>query len=420
RAARGHGRTPGHRGRRQLPAAATVHGHGHPEPDRARGHVPAARGPARPLPAAPRPRLPGPRQRTRDPRARPRRGARRRRRRPRPGPRAAAHPAGPFRGSRRGAQVVHGPGGRGIHRAAGAGDAPPGALRRGARSLDRLRRQPARHHRAGPHGASPCLARGTRLRHAGGRAVDGAGHSATPPDSQLRGRGRGRRRRPLHRPVAGAGARPLMAAARALAGTAFTLADLLALRHAAKRLALGGRTAPTSWRAGARASRIRGRGMTFVESRPYDSGDDARLIDWRVTARTGRPHTKVFEEEKERAVFVVAQFSPSMYFGTRSAFKHVIAAELAAVVGWAAMAGGDLIGGLLASAGGPAELRPAAGRRALMTLFNALAALAAPPAGAVALLSETLSRAVRVVRTGAVVFVAGDFYDFDDDAADHL
>ena len=211
-----------------------------------------------------------------------------------------------------------------------------------------------------------------------------------------------------------------MAAARALAGTAFTLADLLALRHAAKRLALGGRTAPTSWRAGARASRIRGRGMTFVESRPYDSGDDARLIDWRVTARTGRPHTKVFEEEKERAVFVVAQFSPSMYFGTRSAFKHVIAAELAAVVGWAAMAGGDRIGGLLASAGGHAELRPAAGRRALMTLFNALAALAAPPAGAVAPLSETLSRAVRVARTGAVVFVAGDFYDFDDDAADHL
>lgn len=55
-----------------------------------------------------------------------------------------------------------------------------------------------------------------------------------------------------------------------------------------------------------------------------------------------------------------------------------------------------------------------------MTLFNALAALATPPAGAVAPLSETLSRAVRVVRTGAVVFVAGDFYDFDDDAADHL
>lgn len=211
-------------------------------------------------------------------------------------------------------------------------------------------------------------------------------------------------------------------AVEGLAGVSFGVADLVSLRQAAKRLRLAGRVTPVSWRAGMHVSRIRGRGMSFAESRPYQAGDDVRMIDWRVTARSGRPHTKVFEEERERPVIVIANFAPSMYFGTRVAFKHVIAAELAALVGWAAVAKGDRIGALLACGQAHLELRPAAGRRALMRLFHGLASLsAAPSAGfSAADLDETLQRALRVARPGSLVFLVGDFYDFDARAAEHV
>jgi uncharacterized protein (DUF58 family) len=207
-----------------------------------------------------------------------------------------------------------------------------------------------------------------------------------------------------------------------LTGTRYELSDLLRLRHVSRRLHLRARVNAVSWRSGMHLSRIRGRGMSFSESRPYQSGDDVRMIDWRVTARTGRAHTKVFEEEKERAVFVVAQFAPSMYFGTRVAFKHVVAAELAALVGWAALAGGDRVGALLASSLGHVERRPANGRRAVMSLLNALqsVSVATQPAPAPLRLADTLHRAVHVVRPGSLVFLISDFYDFDDASAAHL
>ena len=162
--------------------------------------------------------------------------------------------------------------------------------------------------------------------------------------------------------------------------------------------------------------------MSFSESRLYQQGDDVRMIDWRVTARTGRTHTKVFEEEKERPVMVVCAFSESMYFGTRVAFKHVVAAELSALVGWAALAGGDRIGALLASPGRHLELRPATGRRAVMRLLDALAGLSDAPGGrgSTMTLDAALFRASRVVRPGSLVFVVGDFYDFDEVSARHI
>lgn len=205
---------------------------------------------------------------------------------------------------------------------------------------------------------------------------------------------------------------------RGLAGAGFDLSDLVRLRGEAGRLRLAAHVTAVSSRIGAHASRIRGRGMSFAESRPYQPGDDVRLIDWRVTARSGRPHTKVFEEEKERAVYIVAQFSPSMYFGTRVAFKHVVAAELISLVAWAALAGGDRLGALLSSPRGHVERRPAAGRRTVMGLLGELATLASPPSGdAMPPLSETLGRVARVARPGSLVFVVGDLYDFDEAAA---
>ncbi len=206
-----------------------------------------------------------------------------------------------------------------------------------------------------------------------------------------------------------------------LAGAEYALADLLGLRHQAARLALSSRAPSRSQLSGAHRSRIRGRGMTYAESRPYQAGDDVRQIDWRVTARSGRPHTKLFEEERERPVFVVADFSPGMYFGTRHAFKHVVAAECCAVIGWAALASGDRIGALLTTPGGHIELRPSGGRRALMRLLHELDGVARPGGdGESTPLHDALERAQRVARPGSLVFVVSDFYGLDESAAGAL
>ena len=79
--------------------------------------------------------------------------------------------------------------------------------------------------------------------------------------------------------------------------------------------------------AGAYLAKTKGRGMEFDEARHYQAGDDIRAIDWRVTARTGKTHTKLYREEKERPVFVLTDLSSSMQFGTQFLFKSVQAAH---------------------------------------------------------------------------------------------
>jgi uncharacterized protein (DUF58 family) len=96
-------------------------------------------------------------------------------------------------------------------------------------------------------------------------------------------------------------------------------------------------------------SKIRGRGMDFAETRNYHPGDDIRLMDWRVTARTNKPHVKVFQVERERPVMVFYDAAPSMYFGTRGCLKTVLAAQLAALLAWCARAHGDRVGGVVSS-----------------------------------------------------------------------
>ena len=92
-------------------------------------------------------------------------------------------------------------------------------------------------------------------------------------------------------------------------------------------------------------------------------------MDWRVTARTGKPHTKVFREERNRPVFVWLDLRRPMLFATRGAFKAVRAAEIAALVAWSAVANGDRLGGLVFSETEHHELRPALGARAALRLL---------------------------------------------------
>ncbi len=197
-------------------------------------------------------------------------------------------------------------------------------------------------------------------------------------------------------------------------GTEVTLESLIALRLPAKALQLAKRRSAANALAGSHSSRFRGRGMDYAESRSYQSGDDIRNMDWRVTARTGQPHIKLYEEERERPVIVMLDLTPSMFFGTRGAFKSVQAARCAALIAWAAVSGGDRIGALLFN-GGHLELPPEGGKRGALRLFRHLVPATNPSHGLTTMphdngFNQALKRLRRIARPGSLVFIISDFY----------
>ena len=179
-----------------------------------------------------------------------------------------------------------------------------------------------------------------------------------------------------------------------------------------------------SLHAGNHLSKLRGRGMDFAEVRNYQAGDEIRHMEWRVTARTGRPHVKLYQEERERPVVILSDFNPSMYFGTRLAFKSVVAARLAALIAWTVVKQGDRVGGLLFSAERHDEFIPRSRQAGVLTL---LASLSQYTYGAMKKndslpkpLSEVLMRVRRVLRPGSILVLISDFYNLDKDCEQHL
>ena len=201
------------------------------------------------------------------------------------------------------------------------------------------------------------------------------------------------------------------AGSRGLTGATFSAADLAGLRARATGLSLDAHRPSRGERSSVRTSRIRGRGMEYSESRIYLPGDDVRNIDWRVTARTGHTHTKLFHEERERPVFFVVDLGGRMRFGTRRAFKSVVAAEAASLLAWAAVGSGDRAGGLVFAGGRTIESRVAGGRRGALGLIRALVGIGhderARDAGDG--IGDALVRTRRVVRPGTLVVVISDF-----------
>jgi uncharacterized protein (DUF58 family) len=184
-----------------------------------------------------------------------------------------------------------------------------------------------------------------------------------------------------------------------------TLAELVALRAAAF-----GRRPPRRGRhgtSGQALSPMRGRGMEYAESREYAQGDDARHIDWRLTARSGKPHTKLFQAERERLTLVVADTAPSLYFGTRMRFKSVQAARAGAIAAWIAVRDGDRIAALRGSTQ-EAPVPPAAGTRGALRVLDALVRWYARPPGDDAGLAVALDHARRLLRPGSRLVVLAD------------
>lgn len=184
-----------------------------------------------------------------------------------------------------------------------------------------------------------------------------------------------------------------------------TLAALLALRQSVQ-----GRQPARRGRHGASGialSPLRGRGMEYAESREYVAGDDARHIDWRLTARSGRTHTKLFQAERDRLTLIVADTAPTLYFGTRVRFKSVQAARAGAVAAWAALRDGDRIAALRGSQH-EAPIPPASGMKAAMRVLEALRRWYAEPAAEDAGLPLALDHAARVLRPGSRVVVLAE------------
>ena len=154
-------------------------------------------------------------------------------------------------------------------------------------------------------------------------------------------------------------------------------------------------------------SNLRGRGMEYAESREYAMGDDARHIDWRLTARSGKPHTKLFQAERERLTLVVADTAPALYFGTRVRFKSVQAARAGALAAWLAVRDGDRIAALRGSGREP-PVRATSGPRGALQVLDALVRWYAAPPADDAGLQVALEHARRLLRPGSRLLVLAD------------
>jgi uncharacterized protein (DUF58 family) len=193
-------------------------------------------------------------------------------------------------------------------------------------------------------------------------------------------------------------------------GVSVSLDALLKLREGARRLPFAFRGRVLATRSGGHLSRFRGRGMEFDESRLYQPGDERRAMDWRVTARTGQPHVKVYREERERPVCFCVDLGPSMRFGTRRAFKSVVAAEIAAMLAWRAADDGDRIGGLVFDETQRVELKPVARTRGLLPFLKTLCLPPEPGRrDGYPDLNVAMDDFARLVRPGSLVFVLSDF-----------
>ena len=207
---------------------------------------------------------------------------------------------------------------------------------------------------------------------------------------------------------------------QALINTRFAGAQLRATpkrRHFAKQ-------------SGSHVSPVKGRGLAFHHVREYQGGDEIRHIDWRVTARTSKAHTKVFEEEKERPVVLCLDQRNAMFFGSRHCFKSVLACHVAATLAWAGLDNNDRVGGLVFTDSQHREVRPRRSHRAVLNFIHTAAdynqQLAnksadnddsiAPPHS----LATAFEELRRITRPGSTVYVVSDFNGFDQDAERQL
>lgn len=154
-------------------------------------------------------------------------------------------------------------------------------------------------------------------------------------------------------------------------------------------------------------SAFKGRGMTFSEVREYAHGDEIRTIDWNVTARFGKPHVKVFEEERELTVMLLVDVSGSQEIGSRDQLKKELIAELSAVIAFSAIQNNDKIGALFFSDKTELFIPPGKGKKHILRIIRELIEL--KPTSKQTDISEALRQYTNTIKKRSIGFLLSDF-----------
>lgn len=175
-----------------------------------------------------------------------------------------------------------------------------------------------------------------------------------------------------------------------------------------------------SWVLGGHHSPFRGQGLEFDAVREYVPGDDIRNIDWRVTARTGSPHLKIFQEEKQRHIILCVDVNSAMRFGTRKTFKSIQAARIAALLGWQGMAHQDKVSACLYGdvPGGIEFFTPKHSRTSFSLFLKRLAEPAIKQQNV--LFKEVLQHVVQAAHTGSLIYFISDFMQINQDPEEEV
>ncbi|EGG28936.1 hypothetical protein IMCC3088_2396 [Aequoribacter fuscus] len=205
---------------------------------------------------------------------------------------------------------------------------------------------------------------------------------------------------------------------------AVSLARLRALEFTARGFSFLPRQPVNSILSGRHGSRLRGRGLNFEELRHYRPGDDIRTMDWKVTNRTGKPHVRVYTEEKERQIFLFVDQRVSMYFGSEHAMKSAVAAEIAALAAWRVLGSGDRVGALIFDDQNSYYFKP---QRSRETVFNILkrlektnAALSSGCQANAEQFNEAFDVLLRYVKHDALVIYIGDGFGWNEQSDEKL
>lgn len=190
--------------------------------------------------------------------------------------------------------------------------------------------------------------------------------------------------------------------------------ELLRCRYLSESLQLKSLEAHGSL-SGSHRSRDFGRGLEFEELRIYQPGDDIRSIDWKVTARTGKTHTRLYSEDRELPVLCIVDQRPTMFFGSQDCMKSVMACHLAALLTWGTVNSGDRIGGCIFN-GETIEHFPAKrNRKAVMSFLDRLCRvnqqLSLDSHTGKMPLDEVINKVLQLKQHGTRIYIISDFHD---------
>lgn len=199
-------------------------------------------------------------------------------------------------------------------------------------------------------------------------------------------------------------------------GVEVTVKELIALRSRVNHSSMQGNNKRLTL-PGQRLTHSRGRGIEFAATREYQPGDDIRSMAWRVTARSMKPHVKIYHEERERPIWLAIDLSPNLYFGTRCAFKSVASIKQASLLGWKYLSEHERVGAVISAEQKTLVYPPQSCERDFLTILTSLSQYSQlrPAFNDHNYLHELLLTLQQRARSGNLIYILSDFIKFDDE-----